>query len=114
MSVTTKSIMNNLDPFSVRDSSFNSDGQRVYWAATWMQSNTPNGRYTITRVSPSHWTVRHHQVISGGRQEVRRILGVFRTKAAAMKVADDDSHELEDNFLKHLLSSPAVSSAVVA
>jgi hypothetical protein len=102
---TTTSVLDaNLDPFSFDASHVNERGNRVYWACTWLQSETPNGRYEIEQVSPKMYVVTHHQVIRRGADKIVRPVGVYQgTKAHAINLAEGDSHHLANNVLSAVL-----------
>lgn len=111
MSLTTKSVMNNLDPFAHRDSHLSARGTRIYWAVTWYESGSPNGRYEIERLSSNMWSVTHYQVIQGGDAKLTRHIGPATTKTKAMRLAELDSNRLAENITTALLKGHGLISA---
>jgi hypothetical protein len=102
---TTKSVVDgNIHPFAHADSHVNERGNRVYWASTWLQSESPNGRYEIEQVSYNHYVVKHYQVIRRGADVIVRPVGtIAKTKGYAMSLAEADSHHLANNVLSAVL-----------
>jgi hypothetical protein len=107
MSTTTSLAASVLHPFSHDTSSVSPRGTRIYWASTWLQSETPNGRYEIEKLSGSMWVVTHHQVIAQGRDKVtRRVSGVAaKTKREAIAQAESDCAHLESNVMAAILNA---------
>ena len=108
MSLTTASVMNNLDPFHARDAYISPRGTRVYSAVSYLDSDTPNGRYEIERLSSSMWAVTHHQVILGGAKTLTRHIGPATAKTKAMRLADLDSHHLKERVVEALLKGHGI------
>lgn len=109
---TTADILaSNIDAFAARNSYLDANGNRVYLAHTWLNSETPNGHYTITKSNSRHWSVSHHQVINGGKQKVVRYISFATTKEVAMRYAQLDSHDLAENVLKAMTNGKGVFSA---
>jgi len=109
MSTTTSILNANPAAFSHLSSTLSPRGTRIYSAVTWLQSDTPNGRYEIEQITPSMYVVTHHQVIARGETKiVRRVSGVAaKTKRAAIEAAERDSKELAANVLHALLNTKA-------
>jgi len=108
---TTDVLASNIDPFSAKSAHRDVNGNKVYVALTWLDSETPNGRYEITKMGSRHYSVSHHQVIGGGTHKVVRYISFATTKEVAMRYAQLDSQDLTAKVFEAALSRKSVFSA---
>ncbi|ACH62038.1 hypothetical protein MYRNA_30 [Mycobacterium phage Myrna] len=110
-STTTDVLASNIDPFAFKDSHVSARGTRIYWAVTWLDSATPNGRYEIEKLSASMWSVTHYQVMKGGEQKFTRHIGPADSKQQAMRLAQLDSNRLGTNIASAFVKGHGLISA---
>ena len=77
-------------------------GTRIYWAATALYQDTPDGRYEIEKLHSSLYVITHHQgypTTDGGTAWITRRVGQATTKGVAVRYAEIDHEQLADKVV---------------
>ena len=102
MSNDTFTAHNGSRAFHASSAHRTSRGTRIYWAATALYQDTPDGRYEIEKLHSSLYVVTHRQVINGGRNMIIRRVGQATTKGVAVRYAEIDHKQLADKIVAEL------------